>query len=150
MAKKTVLRRLCKYLPSSADIEKLWESDGETYDLPSERDSARPDAIEADQFDNPAPQQDDAPKQTRAASRIAKKVQEEKADTKPAADDAIDVDVEDDDGVDYPLQQPPSGSRRGAAKSKSSQASNNFRKQESNKSPSGRSLLVGRNEAYNG
>lgn len=100
MAKKTVLRRLCKYLPSSADIEKLWDNDGETYDLTSERDSARPDAIEADQFDNPAPQQDDAPKQTRAASRIAKKVQAKKADTKPAADDVIDVDVEDDDAVD--------------------------------------------------
>lgn len=33
MAKKTVIRRLCKRLPSSADIEKLWANDNENYDL---------------------------------------------------------------------------------------------------------------------
>jgi recombinational DNA repair protein RecT len=33
MARKTVLRRLMKRLPSSADIDALVESDNETFDL---------------------------------------------------------------------------------------------------------------------
>lgn len=33
MARKTVTRRLAKRLPSSTDIERMWENDNETYDL---------------------------------------------------------------------------------------------------------------------
>jgi len=33
MAKKTVLRRIAKYLPSSADIDQMFDNDNENYDL---------------------------------------------------------------------------------------------------------------------
>ena len=33
MAKKSVLRRIAKYLPSSADVDQVFEHDNENYDL---------------------------------------------------------------------------------------------------------------------
>lgn len=56
MAKKSVLRRLAKYLPSSADMDLMFEHDNENYDLEPEPE--------------PTPQAKPAKKKTRAATVI--------------------------------------------------------------------------------
>ncbi len=40
MWKKTVLRRLCKYLPSSSELENVFESDNKTFDMQPAREPA--------------------------------------------------------------------------------------------------------------
>lgn len=40
MAKKTVIRRLCKYLPSSADIDQMLDHDSESIEKPAQSKSA--------------------------------------------------------------------------------------------------------------
>jgi len=86
MAKKTVIRRLCKYLPSSADIEQMWENDNASYEYDERTDSASPagdDAIVIDQ--EPA---DEGPKETKAAAKV-KAAAKKKAAAEP--EDAGDV-----------------------------------------------------------
>ena len=60
MWRKTVLKRLCKYLPSSSDLEGLIEYDNEQFGAAAD--------IEPEQVSSPAKQ--DKPAQTKAESAI--------------------------------------------------------------------------------
>lgn len=75
MWEKTVLRRLAKRLPSSSDLERLFEADNETYSMDPDRDSdwVEPETL-GDPVAEPAPAQK---KSTRAASVIKKKAGKE-------------------------------------------------------------------------
>jgi len=96
---KTVIRRLCKRLPMSSDLERLFEHDNENYDMAPDTSGHEPIDI--------SDQQEDAPKETKAAAAVKeatgkKSGPSKSSDTatasKPKEEDIEDAEFTEEDG----------------------------------------------------
>ena len=90
MAKKSVLRRISKYLPSSADVDQMFEHDSENYDLEGKKSpgTGNGKAEDVDDFEpvpcSPAPKE----KKTRAAKVIESQASDVDPNTGEVVEDA--------------------------------------------------------------